>query len=787
VASEIFPEHDAKAKKPDLEEIRKAAHYFIGRGLVPLPLPGGKKRPLLDGWQTAVIGADQVDSLFHEGCNIGLRLDTLTDIDLDAPEARALAQYFLKQTSARWGRDTSRNSHHLYIVDNSRYEKFEDPLAEGENRTLLEIRHDSGHQSMIPPSVHPDTGEQIRWEGSGVFKPEPWNYHELRRAAGRIAAGALLCRYLEPGKRQFTWLYLSGAMKRAEWTLDDALNFAKLVSSLVRDEKIPNRIQAVTRTFEQDEEVGGLKKLEEFLPKPVIRKLADWLDLRRTQSDPLDLTDDSNAQSLFTEHGEDLRYLPNEGKGGLWVRWNDVIWQRDRMGLVTDVAGKSLKKKADQLTAESRDARLIEKVKRELLNMPGITAALDRLSCYPEIATPSSAFDSNPWLVGLTNGIYNLKLDRLEEGMREHLVSRQMPAAFDKDSKCTRWTACLERAQADLGVRDFLQRLAGACLIGMQTEHGFIFNYGKGANFKTAYSEVVRRVMGDDYAATPNEELFFKGNQDVPRNYVADIHGMRLLTTNEKNEGSEWNIEFIKRLLGGQQLNACRKYCEAFSFVPSARIIAAANNKPRLNELDEALRRRFLLIPWDVTIPEDGEQLSSTETDPETILRCLKNGSRIPFERLMALLLEERDGILNWMLAGAREFIARGLRLEPPASVKAATENYFADEDIMGRFVKDWCATVAIPSGMPDPQVVRLLQKDGSSSEILHGAFSRWSQFGKHAWGKRKVTQRLEKVKDVIARRGTGNRVFLNLSLNDAAKEAMAPGPGLDDLENALF
>jgi hypothetical protein len=354
-------------------------------------------------WQTVSIGADRVEKLFTPGCNIGLRLDTLTDVDLDCPEARALAQYYLKQTSARWGRSTSRNAHFLYKVENGRAEKFEDPLAKERDLKpmLVEIRHNSGHQSMIPPSVHPDTGEALRWEENCPFKPESWNYLELRRAVGRIAAGALLSPYLKEGMRQFTWLYLSGAMKRAEWSLGDALKFVELVSSIARDDKISNRKQAVTRTFETEDEIAGLKKLEEYLPKPIIRKLAEWLDLRRTKFDPLDLTDDANAQFLFVEHGDDLRYLPNEGRGGLWVYWNDVIWQRDRMGLVVDKAAKSLKKKADQLTAESRDARFIEKVRCELLNMPGINASLDRLNCYSEIAAPSSAFDANPWLLGL--------------------------------------------------------------------------------------------------------------------------------------------------------------------------------------------------------------------------------------------------------------------------------------------------------------------------------------------------------------------------------------------------
>ncbi|MFZ0978979.1 MAG: phage/plasmid primase, P4 family [Candidatus Acidiferrales bacterium] len=781
-----------RAPKPNLKDVRDMARWLLTKGLVPLPLPNGQKRPLLDGWQTATINIDGIDELFTEGCNIGLRLDKLTDADLDAPEAIMLAPHFLKQTAARWGRDSARHSHHLYEIENSRYEAFVDPLAEDENQKMIvEIRHGHGHQSMLPPSVHPN-GELVRWEASTSPVPERWAFPELRRAMGKIAAAVLLIRHLK-GNRHWVWFYLGGAMCRAEWKKEEALYFVDIVTKAMRDEEENDRHGAVASSYEEGKtELAGLKKLEEHLSKPIIRKLAQWLDLRRAKFDPLDLDDDSNAHAIFVEQGEDLRYLPTEGKGGLWVFWNDVIWQRDRLSYVEHLAAVTLKKKAEQLTATSRDARFIEKVRRELMNVPGVVAALNRLNWYPEISTPSNVFDANPWLIGLQNGVYDLQRDRLEEGAREHLVSRQVQAAYDPQATCPRWLACLERAQPNAGVRAFLQRLAGSCLLGMQTEHGFVFNWGKGANFKTAYSEVLRRVMGNDYAATPNEELFFKGNQDVPRNYVADIHGMRLLTTNEKNEGSEWNIEFIKRLLGGQELNACRKYCESFSFVPTARIIAAANNKPRLNELDEAVRRRFLLVPWEVTIPEkvDGiEMLLPTEADPSVIMDHLRRGPRMPFERLMTLLLEESDGILLWMLAGARDFITRGLRLDPPASITCATDNYFADEDVVGRFVKDWCTITSVPENLSEQEIVRFLQRPehGTNSGLIHEAFTSWSQFGKYAWSKRKVTQRLEKVDGVIERRGTANRVFLNLVLSDEAKKEMEARSAPRDQEEMAF
>ena len=413
---------EPRAPRPDLQKIRQAAYLMIGKGHTPLPLPGGQKRPLLNNWQTVAVTVNDVEKLFTDGDNIGLRLDKLTDVDPDCAEARALAPFFLEPTSARWGRKTAPRSHHLYSVKNSRSEEFTDPLITDRKQMIVEIRHDNGHQSMIPPSVHPN-GELLAWDGD--FQPKEWNFYSLRRAVGKIAAGALLMRYLKPdsGVRHYVWFYLGGAMARAEWKKEEALHFVACIAQAAGDEQSDDRRRAVESSYEEGkEELAGLKKLDEYLPKPVVSKLAQWLDLRHARFDPLDLTDDSNAQSIFTEHGEDLRYLPNEGTGGLWVYWNDVIWQRDRSDRANHVAAGTLKKKADQLTATSRDARFIEKVRRELLNVPGVTAALDRLSWYPDISTPSSVFDANAWLVGLQNGIYNLQLDRLQEGVRENLV-----------------------------------------------------------------------------------------------------------------------------------------------------------------------------------------------------------------------------------------------------------------------------------------------------------------------------------------------------------------------------
>ena len=52
-------------------------------------------------------------------------------------------------------------------------------------------------------------------------------------------------------------------------------------------------------------------------------------------------------------------------------------------------------------------------------------------------------------------------------------------------------------------------------------------------------------------------------------------------------------------------------------------------------------------------------------------------------------MLAERDGILRWALEGCLEWQRIGL--QPPASVLAATEEYFDAEDAVGRWLDERC------------------------------------------------------------------------------------------------
>jgi putative DNA primase/helicase len=101
-----------------------------------------------------------------------------------------------------------------------------------------------------------------------------------------------------------------------------------------------------------------------------------------------------------------------------------------------------------------------------------------------------------------------------------------------------------------------------------------------------------------------------------------------------------------------------------FDFKPTHKFMIAGNHKPSFRSVDEAIRRRFLLVPFTVHIPE-------AERDP-TLADKLK---------------PEWPAILRWMIDGCLEWRRDGLIV--PDVARTATDDYLADQDTIGQWVDE--------------------------------------------------------------------------------------------------
>ena len=147
---------------------------------------------------------------------------------------------------------------------------------------------------------------------------------------------------------------------------------------------------------------------------------------------------------------------------------------------------------------------------------------------------------------------------------------------------------------------------------------------------------------------------------------LAGLVGARLVTAVETEEGKGWAEAKIKQLTGGDKISARFMRQDFFEFTPVFKLIIAGNHKPSLQSVDEAIQRRFHLIPFLVTIPKD-------ERD-DTLAEKLK---------------AEWPGILAWMIDGCLAWQREGLN--PPPAVLSATTAYFDAEDVLGAWLVEAC------------------------------------------------------------------------------------------------
>lgn len=268
---------------------QNAALDYLLKGWHSIPVPVREKKPILKGWQNYRATTETINRDFAGIGNIGLLLGepsgNLVDIDLDWPEASALARVFLPATKMQSGRKSAPLSHWWYVCE-IKTQKFIDPNkqnskddAEKERAMIVEIRS-TGGQTIIQPSVHP-SGEFYEW--SGEQDPAKIEADKLRNSVAQLAACSLICRYWREGKRHHATLALSGWLLRNGWELEKVSHFIKALATVANDEEHDDRLQAVQDTADKLNSGGnvtGLPTLSELFGEKTVNTCAKWLGLR---------------------------------------------------------------------------------------------------------------------------------------------------------------------------------------------------------------------------------------------------------------------------------------------------------------------------------------------------------------------------------------------------------------------------------------------------------------------------------------------------------------------------
>ncbi|WP_342726080.1 phage/plasmid primase, P4 family [Bradyrhizobium sp. B097] len=653
-----------------------------------VPIPHCQKKPIGNDWQHRVITGSKIERFFGDkpqniGVQLGLKSGGLTDIDLDCPEATVIARAVLPKTGAMFGRQSKRDSHHLYYTSlaselDQAALQFKDPNSKS---MLLEVRiggGDKGAQTVFPGSVH-ESGEPINWEEDD--EPAQVSDDELLRQAKLLAALCLLARYWPTnGGRHDAALTVGGFLARCGFGLPRVKLCAEWIARAANDEEWHDRVRAAhdaAIAHQKGERTRGYPALKDQFGEKVAGKIAEWLDFNETGSQRDDVypdairnnrtmpragsasvsndivTEDSAAQEFIDLHGESLRYCHTRGS---WFYWNGVCWKQDGTGRAFDYA-----RKLSRRLSEDQDER-----KRYITNKTSFSAGVERFSKHDQnVAVTSEYWDRDPWLLGTPGGTVDLRTGKLRPSAPEDGVTK-VTAVTPANSGCPLWLKFLKEAtNADDGLIRFLQQWCGYALTGVTSEHALLFVCGPGGNGKSVYLNTTSHILLD-YATVSAMETFTASNNDRHPTDLAMLHGARLVTASETEAGRAWAEARIKQMTGGDPITARFMRRDFFTYVPQFKLTIIGNHKPTLTNVDEAARRRFNIVPFI--------------HKPST-----------PDRQLPEKLLAEAPGILQWMIEGCLDWQKNGL--VRPSCVIEATEEYFSDQEVFPRWLEEECIT----------------------------------------------------------------------------------------------
>jgi putative DNA primase/helicase len=418
-------------------------------------------------------------------------------------------------------------------------------------------------------------------------------------------------------------------------------------------------------------------------------------------------TDAGNAEWFASLNEDDLRF---DHLRKQWLIWDKHRWREDVDGLVLLLA-----KQAARYRLTCAKEILDDSIRQRNIKWSVASEAWGRLKATivlaeaePPLADAGNDWNPNPWLLGVKDGVVDLKTGQARPGLRSDKITFHSDVAFNTRAKCDGWLKFLDDIFLfDKELIEYVQRAVGYSLSGDTREQCAFLCQGEGSNGKSTFLATLRRVFGRYAQNLPFSAFELTARTAVP-NDVASILGKRFVTAIETNELARLNEARIKALTGEDSITARFLYREHFTFRPIAKVWLAFNQKPLVSDDSHGFWRRIRLIPFEASF----------------------KGDKVD-KQLAAKLLSEAEGILVWAVRGCLAWQERGLAA--PRQISESTAAYQAESDPLRDFIEDRCVV------HPDVE---------TTAALLWHCYCDWAKDSGMRWSLSRVqfVQRLEKM-----------------------------------------
>lgn len=333
-------------------------------------------------------------------------------------------------------------------------------------------------------------------------------------------------------------------------------------------------------------------------------------------------------------------------------------------------------------------------------------------------------------LVNLANGTLEIngKGPKLREHRPEDFLTYCLPFEYSQHAQAPLFQAYLQQVLPQESTRKILAEFMGYCFLPSLKLEKVLLLYGSGANGKSVFYDIVSALVGPS-----NISSYSLAN-------LAEEHNRAMIADKLLNYGSEINAgaigrDLFKLLASGEPVQARLKYGNPFIMKGYARLMFNANTLPSDTEQTEAYFRRFLIVPFAVTIPEGQQD---------------KNLAK-------KIIAQELPGVFAWVLRGLERLLQQG-NFSPCQAVEATLQRYRKESDSVVQFLEE-----------PDSKNQTYQPtEEGPEWVALKQMYSEYRPFCQEAGYKpvsiRNFAERLEKQGFATHKRNIGKVVFCRKS-----------------------
>lgn len=628
-------------------ELKAAIELYTGWGCYVFPLPLGDKRPGVPWKDIAVNTTDAALRLFEGRGDCWIAVVTglietgkfagkyLSVVDIDTKDEKVGADSWHKLTAEHGPEDckfeviTSSGGRHLYYIDDNSLTFCRGVRQDIDFIAKQTTDKGKGAYVVAPPSFNAAYGRAYEFEAGNEEYPGPLP----------------------------KWLLKIKQAEKPAVSADPSAPPPKIMKGQ-RDEFLFRQGSALRAKGLGEDQIYIL--LSEINKHQCVPPLSDKEVHEKAKSaakyalpeefEPTDLWIAENILPFLTGK---VCHCPEIG----WMTW-DKKWSKTYndhiFGLVSD--------QISHLKSLCPDKEAL-KFYRRCLSAGRIASIVKFLTA--KLHVPHNAFDKMDHHFNCQNGLLDLKTGKLLPHDPTQYLTKISSVCFDPAATCPVFDTFILEILGAASTVNYINALFGYSLcadISLQKLHIF---HGTGLNGKSTLLKAAEEVFGEYFATAP-ESLIMETRNQNEKDDLAFLYGLRLILVSETKDGV-LSEAAIKRLTSTEPVVACYKYKDQFRYSITYKVIQTTNPEPELRGTDLGIKRRIAKVFFGLVVEH-------------------------PDHALPEKLKKEAPGILNRWLAGYQYWHVHR-SLPPCPAIDAANETFFAEEDKIGTFIRENCAT----------------------------------------------------------------------------------------------